>query len=47
MTKTLFQILAGINRVLLPRMSKHDLTKLTKLQKGIVAFRYWVTKNAL
>lgn len=47
MKKTLFQILALINKAIVPRMSKHDLTKLTKFQKAVVAYRYWVTIHAI
>lgn len=47
MKRSAFKILASINRLLLPRMSKKELTKLTKFQKAIVAWRYWVTINAL
>ncbi|MBL7863454.1 MAG: hypothetical protein JNK10_01170 [Cyclobacteriaceae bacterium] len=47
MKKTMFQVLAFINRMILPRMSKKDLTRLTKTQKAIVAYRYWVTINAI
>ena len=45
--KKAFQILARINKVLLPRYSKRDLTKLSKIDKALVAYRYWVTTNAL
>jgi hypothetical protein len=47
MEKSLFKILAKINKVILPRYSKQDVTRLTKLQKIIVGYRYWVTKNSL
>ncbi|HEY0742476.1 MAG TPA: hypothetical protein VGD40_13470 [Chryseosolibacter sp.] len=47
MQKSLFKFLALINRVVLPRYSKHDITRLTKFQKIIVGYRYWVTKNSL
>jgi hypothetical protein len=47
MKKLLFKILASLNRLLLPSFGKKDLTKLSTLQKGIVAYRYWVTTNAL
>ncbi len=47
MKKMFFKMLAKINRAIVPRMSKHDLTRLTKFQKAIVAYRYWVTLNAL
>lgn len=47
MKKTIFQILAKINKVAMPSMAKKDLMKLTNWQKAIVAYRYWVTINAL
>jgi hypothetical protein len=47
MKKSLFRLLASINRVMLPRYSKRDITRLSKLDKAIVAYRYWITKNAL
>jgi hypothetical protein len=47
MKRSAFKILAWLNKIALPRMSKKDLTKLTKTQKAIVAWRYWVTTNAL
>jgi hypothetical protein len=45
--KRFFKLLAALNKVVLPSLSKTDLNRLTKLQKGIVAYRYWVTKNSL
>jgi hypothetical protein len=47
MKKYLFRLLAGINKVILPRYSKRDFTRLSKVDQAIVAFRYWVTKNSL
>jgi hypothetical protein len=47
MKKTIFNILAKVNKVVMPSMAKKDLTKLTNWQKAIVAYRYWVTTNAL
>lgn len=47
MKKILFKTLALLNRLLLPRMSKRDLTKLKKWEKAIVAWRYWVTIHAV
>jgi hypothetical protein len=47
MKKSVFKILAKINKLILPRYSKVDITRLTKFQKAIVGYRYWVTKNAL
>ncbi|MFN6090075.1 MAG: hypothetical protein ACK47E_15130 [Cyclobacteriaceae bacterium] len=47
MKKSVFQVLALINKVVLPRYSKKDVTKLTSLEKAIVGYRYWVTINSL
>jgi len=47
MKKSAFQVLAFLNRFLLPRMSKRDLTKLKKWEKAIVAWRYYVTIHAI
>ena len=47
MNKIVFQILAKLNKILLPRYSKRDITKLSKLDKAIVAYRYWVTIHAI
>ena len=45
----MFKILAKINKAILPSYSKQrlDLAKATKLQKAIIAWRYYVTINAL
>ena len=45
--KQLFKFLAKVNKVVLPRYSKRDITKLSKLDKALVAYRYWVTLHAL
>lgn len=47
MKKAFFRIMASVNRIVLPRYSKRDITRLNKLDKAIIAYRYWVTKNAL
>jgi hypothetical protein len=47
MKKLLFKSLASINKVVMPSFGKKDLTKLSKLEKAMVAYRYWVTTNAL
>jgi hypothetical protein len=47
MTKTLFRLLARLNKALLPKLWDKDLLRLSKTQKLLVAWRYWVTKNAL
>ena len=45
--KKFFKILARINKLILPRYSKRDLAKLSKIEKALVAYRYWVTAHAL
>ena len=47
MKKALFRLLASINKVIMPRYSKKDLGKLSRLDKLLVVYRYWVTKNSL
>jgi hypothetical protein len=47
MKRYFFKMLAFMNRIILPRYSKTDITKLSKPAKAIVAFRYWVTINSL
>lgn len=47
MKKILFQILASVNKVVMPRYSKRDISKLSKLDKALVAYRYWVTIHAI
>jgi len=42
-----FKALAKINKTLLPSYKDKDLTKLNNLDKLIVGWRIWVTKNAL
>ncbi len=42
-----FRILAKLNKALLPKMWHRDLQRLGKMQKLIVAWRYWVTTRAL
>jgi hypothetical protein len=47
MKKSIFKTLALINKAILPRYSKKDITKLSKFEKVIVGYRYWVTLNSL
>jgi len=47
MSKKIFVILARINKIILPRYSKRNLNALSGLDKIIIGYRYWVTKNAL
>lgn len=45
--RPIFQILAKINKILLPRYSHRDLNKLSKIDYAIIGYRYWVTINSL
>ena len=47
MRKSVFKLLAKVNKAILPSLAHKDLTKLSKLQKALVGYRYWVTTNAL
>ena len=46
---TMFKILAKLNKWLLPNYTKEqlDLAKATKLQKAIIAWKYFVTSRAV
>ncbi|WP_417354196.1 SsrA-binding protein [Flavobacterium sp.] len=45
----MFKLLAKLNKWLLPNYSKQqlDLSKATKLQKAIIAWKYYVIIHAL
>lgn len=47
MKKLFFKTLATFNKLFLPRLGKLDLYNLSKAQKALVAYKYWVTTNAL
>lgn len=47
MKKSVFKILNAINQVILPKYSKRDPAKLSKLQQAVVAFRYYILINSL
>jgi hypothetical protein len=47
MKKVLFVLLSKLNKKMLPSMAGKDLTRLSKTDKLIVAWRYFVTKNAV
>lgn len=47
MQHSLFRILARINKAMLPKLWHKDLLRLSKAEKLLVAWRIWVTKNAL
>lgn len=45
--RSCFKGLAYTNRKLLPKQWNRDLSRLTAWRKVLVAYRYWVTRNAL
>ncbi|HEX2618341.1 MAG TPA: SsrA-binding protein [Flavobacteriales bacterium] len=45
--KRFFRLLAAVNRTVLPKLWNKDLARLSKAQKALVGYRYWVTRNAL
>ena len=47
MKKFVFGLLAKINKALFPSMAGKDLSRLSKADKIIVGWRYYITKNAL
>jgi hypothetical protein len=47
MKLTFFRTIAAINKAILPSYKHKDLTRLSKFDKAIVGWRYWITKNAL
>ena len=47
MKKSIFRFLNKINKAVLPKLSDKDPLKLTKIQKGILAYRYFVLINSM
>ncbi|MBW7675908.1 hypothetical protein [Chryseobacterium chendengshani] len=47
MKKSFFRLLNKINKKVLPKLSDKDPAKLTKMQKAILAYRYFVVINSL
>jgi hypothetical protein len=47
MKKSFFRLLNVINKKVLPKLSKKDPNRLTKIEKGILAYRYFVLVNSL
>ena len=47
--KSMFKILAKLNKALLPSFTKQGLDpiKAKNWQKAVIAYRYWVTVNSL
>ena len=47
MKKGFFKLLNSINQKILPKYSKKDPSKLSKLQQAVVAYRYYVLINSM
>jgi len=47
MKKSFFRFLNRINKAVLPKLSDKDPNTLTKFQKGILAYRYFVLIHSL
>ncbi|MEO1032934.1 MAG: SsrA-binding protein [Bacteroidota bacterium] len=49
MKRSIFKMIAKINKVILPSYSKRqlDLSKATKIQLAIIGWRAYITKNAI
>ncbi len=47
MKKSIFRLLARINKAILPKYSNRDLKGLKKWEMAVVGYKYWVTINAL
>jgi len=45
--KIIFKVLAKLNKLILPKYSKRDISRLSKLDQALVAYRYWVTLHVL
>lgn len=47
MKKSFFRLLNALNKKVLPKLSDKDPNTLTKLEKGILAYRYFVLVNSM
>ena len=47
MKKSFFRLLNAVNKKVLPSLSKKDPNQLTKIEKGILAYRYFVLVNSM
>lgn len=47
MKKKLFKLINHINRIILPRYSHKDPSKLNRIQQAIVAYRYYILVQSL
>jgi len=49
MKTTIFKIVAKINKLLLPSLTKRslDMSKASKFQLALIGWRYYITRNSL
>ncbi|PWN61559.1 hypothetical protein C1634_009735 [Chryseobacterium viscerum] len=47
MKKSFFRLLNAVNKKILPKLSNKDPNHLTKIEKGVLAYRYFVLVNSL
>jgi hypothetical protein len=47
LSRRFFQILAAINKMILPKYSRRDLNNLSRIDKFIIGYRYYVTIHAV
>ncbi|CAI8725291.1 hypothetical protein [Chryseobacterium sp. IT-36CA2] len=47
MKKSFFKLLNAVNKKVFPKLSNKDPNSLTKIEKGILAYRYFVLVNSL
>ncbi|MBK0382639.1 hypothetical protein I5M32_06660 [Pedobacter sp. SD-b] len=45
--KFVFKALNNLNKKVLPKLSKKDPLKLTKIEQALIAYRYWVLLKSL
>lgn len=43
--KLFFGSLSKLNKVILPQYRNRDLSNLSWLDKAVIGYKYWVTKN--
>ena len=43
----IFKAIAVINKLIMPKLYKKDISKLKNYEKVILGYRYWITKNSL
>ena len=45
--KALFKVLAKVNKAVLPKSYTRDLNRLSKFDKALVGWKYWVLLRSL